>query len=111
MRESPEKSQIAVFREMVEEMLSIQSQLAENDQEDITLRDRIIMSCDFPDVRSALKPRTPSDSQDVMNMIELFLKSSAGSAGEKVLLADESEGSGEGVEGFYGFNRRFGGVP
>jgi hypothetical protein len=74
---------LSVFREMVDEMLSIQSQLAENYQDNITLRDRINISCDFPDVRSALKLRTPTDSQDVMNRIELFLKSSSGSAREK----------------------------
>jgi hypothetical protein len=68
------------------------------------------MSCDLPDVRSALKLRTPTDSQDGMNRIGLFLKSSAGSAREKIFLADESESSAEDVEGFYGFNRRFGGV-
>jgi hypothetical protein len=46
---------------MADELVAIQAQLDESYHDDKRLRDKLLMSCDVPEVRAVLKQRAPTD--------------------------------------------------
>ena len=99
MRNNPQKSELEVFKDVVRTLSKTQRQLDTVYQNDINLRDQIVVSVDLPEVARPLKEQTPAYSHEAIQRIA-NLNADPGSAGK--YRKEESNA-------FYGFGTRYGG--
>jgi hypothetical protein len=104
MRNHPEKSQVEVFRFVCRNLTKTQRQLQEDYHNDRFLRDQIILSSDFPEIKKSLPEKVAATSQEETQRIAALLSSRPGSA------KDAEYVSREDTTVFYGLNRKLEGT-
>lgn len=100
MKNSPEKSEVAVFKEMCRLLSTTQRQLDEAYHDDLFLRDQIVIATDVPEVERSLREKAAKTSYEATQRIANLLSNEPRSAGMKTRGNDRA---------FYGLGKRFGG--
>ena len=100
MRNNPEKSELEVFKDVVRTLTKTQRQLDTVYQNDINLRNQIVVSVDLPEIARPLKEKTPASSHEAVQRIANLMNADPGSAGKH---------RQEEANAFYGFDTRYGG--
>ena len=101
MRQDPERSELEVFRKLVDKLTSIQRQLHPSYREDRFLRDQLIIAADINQLSNSLREKIPKSAQEAINRIASQLSSDPKSAGAH-FIEDCDEAN-------YVLGRRFGG--
>ena len=101
MRKSPEKSEIAVFRDLCASLGKIQRQLHSDYRKDRFLKDQIVAAADIPHVARALREKVPTTSHEATQRIAALLSREPNSAG--VYIADLREDD----HAYYGLGQRY----
>lgn len=81
MEEKPDESEVAVYRDFIARLMSIQDQLDESYQGDKFLRDQLLASVDIPKVQGSLRDKIPRSSQQLINRVANHLSERPRSAG------------------------------
>ena len=102
MKNSPEKSELEVFRKVSEDLVQTQHQLHEDYRKDRFLRDQLLVCADIPRLKRSLIEKIPATAQEAMQRIATLLSSEPRSAGAYFNQNDAEDA-------FYGFGKRYGG--
>jgi hypothetical protein len=73
MKSSPEKSEIAVFRDLAAHLPKIQRQLSQEYQKDVFLKDQLMTAADLPSVTRTLREKPPKTAQEAQQRIAALL--------------------------------------
>ncbi len=95
MRQSPEKSEIHVFRSMCTEVSKLQRQLDTEYHKDIFLRDQLVRCADTPEVVRALRERMQQTAREATQRIAALLSSEPRSASSYVPFSNTSDMASE----------------
>ena len=102
MKNSPEKSELEVFRKVSEDLVQTQHQLHEDYRKDRFLRDQLLVCADIPRLKRSLIEKIPATAQEAMQRIATLLSSEPRSAGAYFNQNDAEDA-------FDGFGKRYGG--
>lgn len=101
MRQSPNKSEMEIFRELCDELSSIQMQLPASYHDDIFLRDKLLVACDIPHIHELLLDKVPQNSQEAMQRVAARLSYEPRSAGVNTTTTSD--------DALYSLERKYGG--
>ena len=69
MTESPEETEVSIFRKFVATLTTLQKQLEVTYHADRFLRDRLLKAVDIASIQTTLRDRMPETSHDAVNRI------------------------------------------
>lgn len=100
MRKYPEKSEIAVFRDLCAFLSKVQRQLHKDYRKDRFLKYRLVLATDIPHVSPALKEKVPDTSHEATQRIAALLSGEPNSAGAYFVENEEED------QALYGLGKR-----
>lgn len=113
LAEDPKKSEMEMFKAILDRTMAIQQQLHSSYHGDRQLRDRLMNGVNLPSIQDALTDRQPRTAHQINKLLANKLSHKKGTESTSVALLTSNEtpnnGDAKGDQAFYRLGQRYGG--